>query len=314
MYRMGIDIGGTNIRVGLFNDDGALVEKEAILTNAHEGVDAAIERLKALIVKVMENHQWKQVKGIGVGSPGPLDPWKGEIQSPPNLPGWDCIPLRQLLQEEYQLPVFLHNDANAAALGEYIYTYNREVKNLVYITVSTGIGGGVIADGRLMLGHTGSAAEIGHMIIRPNGVLCGCGNRGCLEAQASGTGIAKRAKELLAESDQPSLLREAEQVSSKDVLVAAQNGDALAVELLADVQTDLAVGIANIVHAYNPQKVIFGGGVMQAGDAFLKPVLEKAGKIIFPSMAEGLEFSVTRLGGDLGLYGAAALVDYFQET
>ncbi|ADU28573.1 ROK family protein [Evansella cellulosilytica] len=314
MYIIGIDIGGTNMRVGLFKD-GNMIKKTSVFTRTEEGVVAIITRLKQLIVNVLEqaNIEMGQVKGIGVGCPGPLDPWKGEIQSPPNLPGWDHIPLKKILEEEYSLPVFLHNDANAAALGEYTFAYNRNVNNLVYITVSTGVGGGVVADGRLLLGVNGSAAEIGHMIINPNGNLCSCGNRGCLEAQASGTGIVSKTKALLQTTKEASVLKGKSKLTSKDVFVAAENGDALCKRIIEEVQFDLALGLTNIVHAYNPEMVVYGGGVMQAGESFIKPVIEKAEKMILPGMKGRLTFAATKLGGELGLYGAAALVDYFQE-
>ncbi|MDQ0256079.1 glucokinase [Evansella vedderi] len=316
MYRIGIDIGGTNMRVGIFDDGGNLVVKEKILTNAQEGATVAIKRLKLLINEVLNSKEvdkTQKIKGIGVGSPGPLDPWKGEIQSPPNLPGWDNIPLRQNLQDKYNLPVFLHNDANAAALGEFLYAYNKEVKNLVYITVSTGIGGGIISDGKLMLGDKGSAGEVGHIIIRPDGNMCSCGNRGCLEAQASGTGIFTRTQEALKNYDRPTILKNFDLLSSKEIIEAANLGDSFAKHIIEEVQMDLALGIVNIAHAYNPQKIVFGGGVMQSGDTFIQPVIERAREMILPSMAENLDFSVTKLGGDLGLFGAAALVDYFQD-
>ncbi|MFA9559709.1 ROK family protein [Evansella sp. AB-rgal1] len=315
MYRIGIDIGGTNMRVGVFADGGVLICKKKVPTHSHEGVAATIERLKELINQVLQegNLQILDMKGIGIGSPGPLDPFKGEIQAPPNLPSWKNVPLKQIIQAEYNIPVFLHNDANAAALGEYLYSYKEEVKNLVYITVSTGIGSGVIVDGTLMLGHNGNAGEVGHMIIRPDGEMCGCGNRGCLEAQASGTGIASLAKKHLRNSNASSTLRNVSPLTSKEVLEAAQQGDNFATTLMDQVQTDLAIGITNVVHAYNPQKIVFGGGVMESGDTFINAVIEKSRNIILPSIGEGLEFSLTTLGGDLGLYGAAALVDYFEK-
>ncbi|MEK3723968.1 ROK family protein [Paenibacillus sp. FSL H8-0034] len=322
-YTVGVDLGGTQIRVGLFDQTGRLLMKDEALTLAQEGSDAVIGRIKKGIHEVI-NQAGEQISGsiagIGVGSPGPLDPFTGVVLSPTTLPGMLDIPLRQILIDEFQVPVYLNNDANAAALGEWLYGNGRNANNMLYITISTGIGAGVIVDGRLLLGEQGSAGEIGHMIIDPRGPLCECGNYGCWEACASGTGIAERTKHKLVryanEGKAPfsqSELYGLEAPTSKDVFAAAIRHDALAMEIVEETRTYLGIGLINMINLYNPQKIIFGGSVSKAGDFLLKPAVEMAKRQSLLGMRD-VEFTMATLGDNVGLYGAAALVSYQQQS
>ncbi len=313
MYIVGIDLGGTQIRAGLFNEEGKLINKTEALTLAQEGPDAVIKRIIAAVKDTIHNVDTSAILGIGVGCPGPLDPFKGIVMSPSNLPGWVNTPLKDILHQAFSVPVYLHNDANAAALGEFYYGAGRDVQDMIYVTISTGIGGGVILDGRLLLGAQGNAAEIGHMVIDPEGPQCGCGAFGCLEAWASGTGIAKRAKALLEERvGTASVLRTLEALTSKDVFMAAQEGDKFALEIVDITREKLGIGIGNLINLYNPQKIVFGGGVSKVGDYLLKPAIEKAASVALKGPYELVRFEMTALGGDVGLVGAAALVKYFK--
>lgn len=301
---------------------GGLLFKAEALTLAQEGAEAVIGRIKKSIHEVIgyaRDHNSSNIAGIGIGSPGPLNPFTGMVLSPSNLPGMVDIPLQQIIADEFHIPVYLNNDANAAALGEWLYGNGRNTKNMLYVTISTGIGAGVIVDGHLLLGEQGSAGEVGHMIIDPHGPLCSCGNRGCWEACASGTGIVERTKEKLAhyaKEGQTSFsqlqLVGVEKLTTRDIFTAAIGHDALAMEIVEETRTYLGIGLINMINLYNPQKIIFGGGVSKAGDFLLKPVVEMAQRQSLLGIRD-VEFSMAALGDNVGLYGAAALVSYQQQ-
>jgi glucokinase len=322
VYTIGVDLGGTQIRAGLFDQTGELLFKAEALTLAQEGAEAVIGRIKKSIHDVIGyagDHTAGNIAGIGIGSPGPLNPFTGMVLSPSNLPGMVDIPLQQIIADEFHVPVYLNNDANAAALGEWLYGNGRNTKNMLYVTISTGIGAGVIVDGHLLLGEQGSAGEVGHMIIDPHGPLCSCGNHGCFEACASGTGIADRTKERLARlarEDQTTIsqlqLIEEESLTSRDVFAAAMSGDALAMEIVEETRMYLGIGLINMINLYNPQKIIFGGGVSKAGDFLLKPAVEMAKQRSLLGIRD-VEFTMASLGDNAGLFGAAALVSYHQQ-
>ncbi|MFD0675852.1 MULTISPECIES: ROK family protein [unclassified Paenibacillus] len=322
MYTIGVDLGGTQIRAGLFDQKGELLFKAEALTLAQEGAEAVIGRIKKSIREVIGytgEHTSDSISGIGIGSPGPLNPFTGMVLSPSNLPGMVDIPLQQIIADEFHVPVYLNNDANAAALGEWLYGKGRNTKNMLYITISTGIGAGVIVDGHLLLGEQGSAGEVGHMIIDPQGPLCSCGNYGCFEACASGTGIVQRTREKLARyrrEGQTSFsqlqLVEEESLTSKDIFAAAMLNDNLAMEIVEETRTYLGIGLINLINLYNPQKIIIGGGVSKAGDFLLKPSVEMAQQRSLLGIRD-VEFSMASLGDNAGLYGAAALVNYHQQ-
>ncbi|GAE32330.1 ROK family protein [Halalkalibacter hemicellulosilyticus] len=314
MYLIGVDLGGTQIRAGLFTELGDLIKRESTLTQAEEGPDSVIKRLISLVERVSDETvkiEGKQaILGIGIGSPGPLDVFQGTILSPPNLPGWVNIPLRKILEEHFNVPVYLNNDANAAALGEYYFGAGKGKRNMVYMTISTGVGTGILDNGHLLLGVNGSSAEVGHMSLNPDGPVCGCGNRGCLEAYTSGTGIMNRTKERLRESSVDSILREKSTITSKDVFDAAKRNDELALEIVEETRTYLGVGLVNVIHLYNPELIIFGGGVSKVGDYLFNPSIEFAREKAMKPLADHLQFKMAQLGDDVGLIGAAALVKY----
>ncbi|MDQ0338670.1 glucokinase [Caldalkalibacillus uzonensis] len=278
MFIIGVDLGGTLIRAGLFTEAGEMLDREERDTLAAEGPEAVISRIKEAVFHVCDRQgidvRHDQIMGLGIGCPGPLNPYPGVVLSPPNLPGWEHIPLRDILSEAFNVPVYLNNDANAAVLGEYYYGSSKGTNNLIYMTISTGIGSGVLIDGRLLLGENGNAGEVGHMVVDVNGPVCGCGNKGCLEAIASGTGIVKRTKAKLTQTEQASPLRDIDGFTARHVFEAAKAGDPLAMEIVEETRYYLGVGIANIINLYNPQKIVFGGGVSKAGDFLLKPPLK----------------------------------------
>ncbi len=309
---IGIDLGGTRVRAVMTDGTGAFLARCGMHTEADMGLDHVLDRITAAVEAVTLGADHSQLVGLGIGAPGPLNPVTGVVYSPPNLPGWDNVPLRDILEARTGLPVFLGNDANLAALGEYTFGAGKDYRYLVYITVSTGVGGGVIEDGRILMGAKGAAGEIGHMSIDLNGPRCNCGNIGCLEILTSGTGIRRRAIEML-EGGRASLMRELagddlSDITAITVATAAELGDEAARELLHQTGVYLGVGVTNILHLFNPEIVVIGGGVSTIGDAIFRPLLQIVEERAMLAFRVGVPIVPTALGDDIGLYGAAALV------
>lgn len=308
---VGVDLGGTRFRACLIDREGNILRRRSWPTEAEGGPDHVIRRLSAGVLEVCAPDGLARVAAVGLGAPGPLDPWLGVILSTPNLPGWDQVPLRDLMQSELGLPVVLGNDANLAGLGELYFGAAKGLKDVVYLTVSTGIGGGVITDGRLLLGAHGLAGELGHMTILPDGPLCGCGNHGCLEALASGTAIGRAARARLRSGEPSRLLRlvegDIDRVDAELVARAAAEGDALADEVFQSAATYLGIGVANILHAFDPEMVVIGGGVSQAGEMLFGTVRRVVQERAMPAYRATANIVPAALGDDAGLMGAAAL-------
>jgi len=302
-----VDLGGTHIRSALINEKGEILARTERETLAQEGPEPVIGRIEACIRDVARG-----TEPISIAAPGPLNPWKGIIHQAPNLPGWRDVPLADILHRAFKVPVYLNNDANLAALGEHRFGAGQGINDLIYLTISTGIGGGIISQGELLLGTKGLAAEIGHMILEPEGPPCGCGGRGHLESLASGTAIARRAVEEMEKGAETSITRlvegELSKVTAKVVAQAGQEGDPLANSIFKEAGFYIGLGIANLLHILNPQLVILGGGVSKAGDLLFDPVRATVKARTMLSYQEGLQIVPTALGGDVGLLGAAAFV------
>jgi glucokinase len=305
-----VDFGGTNIRVASFDTpQPPPSEQSKTPTKASEGPEAVLERLKRSI-RALFPQDGRNVR-IGVGAPGPLNPRKGIVLEAPNLPGWKDIPLQKTLEEAFHCPVAIGNDANVAALGEWRFGAGVGTNNLIYLTISTGIGGGVIADGQLLLGAEGLAAELGHMTVDPEGPMCGCGHRGHLEAIASGPGIARRAQELILQGRSSSMqeIFEAQgTLTAIEVGQAAESGDELALEVIAHAGHAIGRHLADLAHAFNPEIFIFGGGVSQLGPLLFDPVREALhAHVMHPAYTRELKVVPAALGDDAGLIGAMVL-------
>jgi len=240
---------------------------------------------------------------------GVIDMKKGIVTLSPNLPGWCNIPLRSIVEEKYQVNTFLVNDADAAALAEHDFGAGRGVENLVYITVSTGIGGGVIINGGLYSGSSGGAGEIGHMTIDVNGAKCNCGNIGCLEILASGTAVAKEARRRLSQGEKSALTEMVKgkfrSITAKEVSLVAQDGDPLALEVIGQAVNYLGVGMVNLVNIFNPEMIIVGGGMAKMGDLLFEPVRQVVRERAFPLLAQTVRIVPAQLGDDAGVFGAA---------
>lgn len=309
-YVIGVDLGGTRLRVALADLSGTIVRRRTVLTLAEEGRNAVIRRIVAEVRAVLEPSPLPELLRVAVAVPGPVDPWRGMVYRPPNLPGWGDLPLRQILEEDLTVPVLLGNDANLGALAEYRYGAGQGCRHLVYVTVSTGVGGGVIDAGRLLLGTWGGASEIGHMTIDLNGPRCSCGNFGCLEALASGTAIAQEAGRRIAAGSASILVErshgELERIDAAMVVEAAMRGDQLAHSVVRWAGYNLGVGLANLMHLYDPQVIVVGGGVANAWD-LLAPELGRAVRErAMEAYANRTQILRSQLGDDVGVLGAIA--------
>jgi glucokinase len=273
----GIDIGGTKIALALADTDGQILSLFRFPTQVELGPHRILDHTIKEIERMVEE-SGAQLIAAGVGCGGPLDRQRGLILSPPNLPGWDEFPIIELLEQRLKVPALLDNDANAAALGECQHGAGRGLRNVVYITISTGIGGGIIIGGEVVHGVGDGAGEVGHLTVWPDGPLCGCGERGCLEALCSGTSIARRARERLMEGAQSSMttmVAELSEVTAYTVVEAARKGDSLACEIWDDTIRYLAIGISDIIVTLAPEAVILGGGVATTGEQLLRPLREQ---------------------------------------
>jgi len=310
-YAIAVDLGATQIRAALSDLEGHFLIRADCLTEAEGGMDAVLERVISLVGEVREKMPARgSLLGLGIGSPGPVDTRTGVIISPPNLPGWREVPLGVLLEERLSLPVRVANDGNAATLGEWAFGAGRGRRNVAYITISTGIGGGVIAGGRLLLGHRGLATEIGHMTLQADGPRCNCGNYGCWEALASGTAIAREGMEAVETGCSPQLVQLAqgvgERVDARMVGEAARQGDPVAAEIIERAAICCGVGVANLLHLYSPEIVLVGGGVSRLGELLFGPMRRTARRRVMPPYRD-VPIEPAALEEDVGLLGAVAL-------
>ncbi|MCG0276526.1 MAG: ROK family protein [Thermosediminibacteraceae bacterium] len=309
---VGVDLGGTKIAAGAVDENGNLLARTELPTLAKEGPEKVIGRMKQSVYDILKHLglPLEDIAGIGIGVPGPMDAGRGIVKNPPNLPGWDNVPLRSIMQEEFNIKVCLENDANAAAIGEYLFGAGKGIENFVYITISTGIGGGVIAGGRLLKGDGGNAAEIGHLTINFEGPVCGCGNKGCWEAYASGTAMARFAKEgiLLGRKTKLTAIAQEGDVRAEHIFAAANEEDEFAKELVEKEAFYLGVGLASVVNAYNPKCIAIGGGLAKAWDMFYSKMIEVMKAKALPPNVENLEVVKAKLGQDVGIIGAASLI------
>jgi glucokinase len=297
------DIGGTHIRTACFPTSSTV--PTVIKRTNTQGEGTPHERLINLMAATVPDGE--EIAAITVAAPGPLDPFEGVILEAPNIPGWINLPLRKLIQDKFKVPVAIGNDANLAALGEWRFGAAIGHHHLIYITVSTGIGGGVIIDDQLLLGVRGLAAELGHITIIPDGPLCGCGKRGHLEAIASGPAIARWMEQELSQGI-PSIMRAGKPITAKEVANAAKDGDKLAQAALARSGNYIGIAIADYLHVFNPSIVIIGGGVSQSGDLFFDSVRKAVNEhALSRNYLDNLILVPSALGDEVGLMGALAL-------
>ena len=307
-YAFGVDIGGTTVKFGLFDGKGCLLDKWEIPTvKEHGGSFILPDTARSLLNKMKEkNLRQDDVMGIGVGAPCAVDGQGNMVSGAVNL-GWKPFHIPRALNAYIEIPVKAANDANAAAFGEMWQGGGKGYSNLVAVTLGTGVGGGIIVNGSILTGATGSGGEIGHIHINDEETeCCGCQKKGCLEQYASATGIARLARRRLEKDDAPSILR-GSAVSAKTVFDAVKAGDRVAMEIAGQFGTYLGKGLANVANVVNPEIFVIGGGVSRAGEILLTFVEPEFRKYAFPG-CRNTKFALARLGNDAGIYGAAGLI------
>ncbi len=311
---VGIDIGGTKLAAVVADKDGNILQKVRKPTESEKGPQHTVQLLLGMVDEVLGLGELnrKDISGIGVSCGGPLDTKTGIIYSPPNLPGWDALPLKDMIESEFHIPTIIENDANASALAEARFGGGRGYDYVLYMTMSTGIGGGIVANGKIYHGANDSAGEVGHQILLPDGPLCGCGQYGCLEALCSGPSIARRAQEAIGDQPHTRILALAEghlnRVRSEHVLQAAREGDALAMALVEETAYYMGWGIANLVNILNPQIVLLGTIAVAAGDLLLDPIRRTVAEMAMQRPLEVVKIMPAELGDSIGDLAAISLV------
>lgn len=309
-YFVGVDLGGTNIKAGLVDENAEVKSRFSVPTGIEGGADQVVRNIAAAADRAIAEAgvNRNDVVGIGIGSPGPMSHRQGMVINPGNLPGMKNVPLRDLITNSTNIRATLENDANAAAWGEFWAGAGRGVQDLVMFTLGTGVGGGVITEGKLLRGYFENAAELGHMLVQPGGRLCSCGQKGCLEAYSSAYFLARRAEEFIAEG-RPSSLKafvdRGEMIMAEHVEDAAKAGDELAVQVWDEACYYLAVACITMQHVSNPQRVVMAGGLIAAGDMLLEPIRKYAKELTWKLLDDGPEILFATLGNDAGFIGAA---------
>jgi glucokinase-like ROK family protein len=311
-YSMGVDLGTLHTTIVITNLLGRIEKRIEYPTNGHQDKDKIIEKLIAAIHNINKDFgvKWEKMAGIGVAAPGLIDK-KGTMLITPNF-GWKDTPLGEILKKEFHIPVFVDNNVNAMALAEFEFGKGQGARNFVFINVGMGIGAGVVINGKLFHGESNCTGEIGHTTVDYNGPKCSCGNKGCLEVMASGPAIAKRAIKAIKEGEKSLIYklvnRDLNQVTAEIVSKAANQGDKLGLNIMEETGEYLGTGVANIINLFNPELVIVGGGVTQAGDLIFKPLKKAVQKRAFSVSAEIAKIVPASLGKDCTVIGAAALV------
>lgn len=309
-YVVGIDIGGTNTKLGIVDSRGTVLAKDSIKTNKHQRIEDYIQDLHQAFLSLVESQNLDgEIVGIGVGAPN-ANYFKGTIEGAVNLPWKGVVPFVKLMEEAFHIPVRITNDANAAAIGEMTYGVARGVKDFIMITLGTGVGSGIVANGQLVYGSDGNAGELGHVIVRPNGRLCGCGRSGCLETYTSATGVARTAREFLELQRVESLLRRipVQDITSKDVYDAAMAGDALAKEIFEYTGKILGEAFASFVAFSSPKMIVLFGGLTHAGDLIMRPIKEAMEDNLLNIYKGKVELVLSQLNeADAAILGASAL-------
>ena len=312
---VGIDLGGTNIKIGLFDSELKLLSKTSVATKADMGPEVVIGKMAQTVEKLIAEAglSLQDVVAVGIGTPGPARYTEGVIIKSTNMPTFKNVPICRMLNEKLGAPIVFDNDANVACWGEYAVGAGKGVKDMVFFTLGTGIGGGIISNGELVHGCDENAAELGHMIIYPDGRNCNCGQKGCVEAYASADSTARRAAEALeagAESSLKKVLDEKGQITSKDIYEHLANGDKLAKEITDGTAKALAITCINMLHTTEPKRIVFAGGMIAAGDILLNRIKDFFNEYIWTLKKEMVEICFATLGEDAGIIGAAALAQH----
>lgn len=311
--RIGIDVGGTNVKIALVSDEGKIIYSNSIPTRAEMGYEYTINSMKDAIKELLKETKLeaKDIEGMGFGFPGQIDCQKGIVRLAPNIPGWVNVPIADIMEKEFVIPTRVDNDVRTAALGELNYGAGVGCQNLVCITVGTGIGSGLVINGKLVRGASNAAGELGHIKLNmEGGPLCGCGDRGCLEAYASGPSIVAMAEEYI-KGGKSTRYRELANpdITPYIVSVAAQEGDPVAKQIFRIMGEYIGMGLTSVVNLLNPEKIIIGGGVAEAGDILLEPIRQTIQKRAMTIQKGAVEIVPAQLGNNAGVIGASLLIN-----
>ena len=315
---VGIDVGGTNVKIGLFDSKLKLICKTSVTTDADMGPEVVIDKMAKTVKELLAQAGFslKDIVAVGIGTPGPAKYSQGIIIKSTNMPKFKNVPICRMLNERLGAPIVFDNDANVACWGEYAVGAGKGVKDIVFFTLGTGIGGGIVSNGELVHGCDENGAELGHTIIYPDGRQCNCGQKGCVEAYASADSTARRATEALeagAKSSLRKVLDKKGRVTSKDVYEHLAAGDKLAKEITDGTAKALAITCINMLHATEPKRIVFGGGMIAAGDILLNGIKRFFDEHIWTLKKEATEICFATLGEDAGIIGAAALAQYTKQ-
>lgn len=312
MLYIGIDVGGTGIKAGVVNENGEILHKQSCPTGKERGHEAVIHDMTRLSLQVLQEsgHSLDEIRSVGIGIPGIQDPRTGRVPFCTNL-GWHDVPLVELFQRDINKPVFVNNDATVAGLAEAMAGVSKGTRNSVFVTLGTGIGGGVILDGKVFTGPHGIATEIGHMVTVVGGEMCSCGHRGCWERYSSASAIIREGRKFAASHPESPLNRavngELDKIEARTVIDLAKAGDPDCAKLFDDYVYHLAVGLANLINLYDPEVIVLGGGVSKAGDFLLAKVRALMPELVFFRTMPYAKIELARLGNDAGIIGAAML-------
>ena len=315
---VGIDVGGTNVKIGLFDSKLKLICKTSVTTDADMGPEVVIDKMAKTVKELLAQAGFslKDIVAVGIGTPGPAKYSQGIIIKSTNMPKFKNVPICRMLNERLGAPIVFDNDANVACWGEYAVGAGKGVKDIVFFTLGTGIGGGIVSNGELVHGCDENGAELGHTIIYPDGRQCNCGQKGCVEAYASADSTARRATEALeagAKSSLRKVLDKKGRITSKDVYEHLAAGDKLAKEITDGTAKALAITCINMLHATEPKRIVFGGGMIAAGDILLNGIKRFFDEHIWTLKKEATEICFATLGEDAGIIGAAALAQYTKQ-
>ena len=312
MHRIGIDVGGTNVKIALVDNQGSILYSNSVPTRAEMGYEYTVNNIKQAIKDLINESKCTDIEGIGFDFPGQIDYKNGIVRLAPNIPGWVNIPSAQIIEDEFKIPTKIDNDVHCAALGELKFGAGKDCENFICMTVGTGIGSGIVINGKLVRGASNAAGELGHIKLEMNGgPLCGCGDYGCLEAFASGPSIVKMAEEYImgGKSTKFREMANGNPITPFIVSEAAKQGDPVAKRIFTIMGEYIGYGLTSVVNLLNPEKIIIGGGVADAGDILLNPIRETIKKRAMSVAASAVEIVPAQLGNSAGVIGASLLIE-----
>lgn len=310
--RIGIDVGGTNVKIALVDDKGSILYSNSVPTRAEMGYEYTVNNIKQAIRDLMSETKVTNIEGIGFDFPGQIDYKNGIVRLAPNIPGWVNIPIAKIIEDEFKIPTRIDNDVHCAALGELNFGAGKGCENFICMTVGTGIGSGIVINGKLVRGASNAAGELGHIKLQMHeGPLCGCGDHGCLEAFASGPSIVAIAEEYIlgGKSTKFRELASGGEITPFVVAEAAKQGDPVARRIFARIGEYIGFGLSSVVNLLNPEKIIIGGGVADAGDILLDPIKETIKKRAMVVAGSAVEIVPAKLGNTAGVIGASLLIE-----